>query len=403
MSNAGFPYSIGIGRTDITPPAGITMVGYKPRVSTSVGHGLEAGALYCTDGSTSWLLIVADLIGVRLRQTNDLRERIHTRTGISESAITIAGTHTHSGPPTMFVETDDVTDSDRKYLSDLWQILEDLAVRTVEEASPGSFESTLFAAPDFGSNRRVQRPNGAWENEWQDPDGNHPGFFDPLLLVAGVRREDGELEGILVNYGAHPVTLGPESLAVSSDYPGYLKDGVTAQSEADTAMFLLAGAGNINPRNCIQVGEEHPRGMGEALADLVILSLPRLRPVEAGPVDAKRVEWMLERDRDSYKRAGLIGLRKGDEIRTEISVFRAGALYIAMIPGEMFSEFNAKIRKMNPDGPTLVVTLANDCVGYLPTDEAQEQGAYETKMAPRSRLEADLVERVETAMSRGDS
>jgi len=48
---------------------------------------------------------------------------------------------------------------------------------------------------------------------------------------------------------------------------------------------------------------------------------------------------------------------------------------------------------------TVVVSLANDYVGYLPTDEAQAQGAYETRMAPADGIEGMIMEHAKWAFA----
>lgn len=210
------------------------------------------------------------------------------------------------------------------------------------------------------------------------------------MLVA-VRRPDGTRDALLVNYGCHPVVLGASSLAISADYPGYLKDALEAAGAARVAMFALAGGGNINPRACIQVGAEHPKRMGDRLAGIALEALGKLRGVAPGPTRARQQPWNIVRTRGAFKRKDMPNTAVGDTVDTEIDVFRAGDLGIVGIPGELFSEFAKMLREASPMPITMVVSLANDYVGYLPTDEGQAQGAYETKMAPAEGLEDMLV------------
>ncbi len=421
MSKAKSTCSIGLERVDITPPVGTTMVGYKPRISNDRSIPHYAEALYCSDGTTEWLLITADFIGIRAHATNRLRKKIEAKSGVPIDNISIAGTHTHSGPPIILADAEELTDLDNEYLDGLWDKLVDLAHRAKSSAEDGLFEVVTIEAPGFASNRRVQRENGEWDNEWRDPEGHHPGFVDTTLTIVKIVRTvasskpdsssgsgasvkhatssgsgvNEEVAGVLVNFGCHPVTLGPESLSLSPDYPGYLKEYLRRTGTAKEAMFLLAGCGNINPRDCIHVGEEYPRDLGERIGKLVRENLAKTRPVDPGPVSTVRTKWVFERDRDSYKRAGLRGYCKGDPVETDVSVFRAGELSIVMIPGELFSEFNSVFRKASTSQTTLVATLANDYVGYIPTDLAQEQGAYETRMAPAVGLESMITSEVE--------
>ena len=113
-------------------------------------------------------------------------------------------------------------DVDRKYLILLKEKLADIAVEAWEEAEPGSFETAWTEAPDLGHNRRVVDENGEADNIWVDAEGAHTGVFDLSVMLVATRRPDGSPKALLVNYGCHPVTLGPESLAISSDYAGHI-------------------------------------------------------------------------------------------------------------------------------------------------------------------------------------
>jgi hypothetical protein len=170
------------------------------------------------------------------------------------------------------------------------------------------------------------------------------------------------------------VTLGPRSLAISADYPGYLKDALESRQPGLTTMFALAGAGNINPRLCIQVGAEYPKQMGEALANVVQDALAALKPLHSGPVAAARQPWSFTSCRawpDASPR------KKGQPLETEVQVLRVGDLAMISLPGELFSQYAAMLRKISPFPATVVVSLANDSTGYLPVDEALPQGGHE--------------------------
>ena len=45
MNNDESKLHVGVASTDITPPVGATLVGYKPRASTELGHTLRAEAM----------------------------------------------------------------------------------------------------------------------------------------------------------------------------------------------------------------------------------------------------------------------------------------------------------------------------------------------------------------------
>ncbi len=66
-----------------------------------------------------------------------------------------------------------------------------------------------------------------------------------------------------------------------------------------------------------------------------------------------------------------------EDDQVEVQVFRLGDVGIVGLPGEMFSQFSLQIKRQSPAAHTIVIELANDAIGYLPTREAFEEGGYE--------------------------
>jgi hypothetical protein len=389
---------IGVAAVDITPPAGVKLAGYGVRkgVATGVGHRLRAEALVARGHGGAWALVTSDTVGYPRDLVLRVRQRIAAKTRLPAEAIMLSATHTHSGPAGMRTYDSDLQKVDLEYCRELEERLVRLVVRAAQAAKPGSFEVAWTEAPELASNRRVLRQGGAAVNEWEDPEGRHTGYYDPSVMLVAVRRPNGRRDALLVNYGCHPVTLGPRSLRISADYVGYLKDYLEARGAAGLVLFALAGAGNINPRVCIQVGAEHPRRMGERLGEIVHQATAKLHPVAAGPVAAGRQTWSLISKRDWPAGSGR---KKGDVVETELLALRAGDLALVSVPGELFSEYAARLREASPLPETVVVSLANDSVGYLPTDEAMAQGGHEVTHAAADGLEAALLEHAQKALA----
>ena len=84
-------------------------------------------------------------------------------------------------------------------------------------------------------------------------------------------------------------------------------------------------------------------------------------------------------------------------VTTEVQVLRVGEALIVGLPGEIFVEYQLKIREKLGGRPVFVVSLANDCVDYISTPQAFREGGYEplvTYFAPET---GDLL--VESAVS----
>jgi hypothetical protein len=399
MAKADTSLQIGVATIDITPPLGVKLAGYGSRKegATGVGHRLRAEALACKGEGGAWLMLTSDTVGYPRDFVLRVRQGAAAKTGLAPEAILVSATHTHSGPSAMRTYHETVEPLDLQYKEELERKLAGVLADAWAAAEPGSFEAAWTEAPDLASNRRVQRSGGFWENEWRDFEGKHPGYFDPSVLLVAVRRPDGRRDAILVNYGCHPVVLGPSSLRISADYVGYMKDYLEARGVAGKAMFALAGAGNINPRVCIMVGAEHPRRMGEKLGQIVECAAGKLLPVPAGPVRCERAEWKFVSKKEWAKGTDR---EKGKEIATELQALRAGDLAFLAVPGELFSEYVGWFREASPLPLTAVVSIANDSVGYLPTDEAIPQGGHEVSFDAADRIQEDLRAHAKEALAK---
>jgi hypothetical protein len=70
----------------------------------------------------------------------------------------------------------------------------------------------------------------------------------------------------------------------------------------------------------------------------------------------------------------------------ELQAIAVGDAAFVAAPGELFVEMGLAIKKASPFRKTFVVGLANGYLGYMPTDEAQRRGGYESRPARSSRL-----------------
>lgn len=349
---------VGTASCDITPPLGALLIGYRDRPSTALGHRLRAEALVVGSGRARWALVTADLLGFSQAVAREARRAIAARTGIPARRVLLTATHTHSGP-----------DAVSPHGAPAWRrtLIARLA-RLVAAAANGAQPAELLAgscrAPAWLHNRRVRQADGSVRNEWRDPARRHRGHVDDRVQLLAARRADGWLAALLVAFGCHPVTLGPQSPAISADYPGHLKDALERRG-VGTALFAVAGHGDINPPECIRRGERHPRRMGNALARLVAAALPRLRPVVEGRIAVGVAPWRLR---------GRV---------TAVTCLRAGDAVIVAVPGELCSELAVAIRAAaGARTHCLALSLGNDYVGYLPTDRMRREGGHEGRCSP---------------------
>src|SRR5262245_61955209 len=95
------PLQVGVSSISITPPDGVAMQGYDVRYSEGVTDPLLVSALAVGGPRVTWILLSVDCIGLDRQFTGRVRQTLSRRLGIAGASITVACSHTHSGPATL--------------------------------------------------------------------------------------------------------------------------------------------------------------------------------------------------------------------------------------------------------------------------------------------------------------
>jgi hypothetical protein len=77
-----------------------------------------------------------------------------------------------------------------------------------------------------------------------------------------------------------------------------------------------------------------------------------------------------------------------------VQALRIGDVGIAALSGEIFCRLGLDLKAVAPCPLPILIELANDYTGYVPTRAAFEEGGYETWLARSSKLVPDTGERM---------
>jgi hypothetical protein len=241
----------GAARRVVNPPLGTRQTGFRlfGNPVQAIESDLTATALVLAAGGTKVVLIGIDLsiVGIDLslrnqRPAQEMRVRVADALDIPVSHVLLNTSHAHSGValPDYMPDTAEQMALKERYRESLARGLVEAAVDADGRLQParvgcGWGESTI------GVYRRETRDR-------RDVLGEVPGH--PIDASVGVIRVD-DLDGtpiaVAFRYSCHPVTMGPRSAVVSSDFPGVART-VVESSIGGLALFLQGGGGNINPR-----------------------------------------------------------------------------------------------------------------------------------------------------------
>lgn len=274
------PLLAGVATADITPPVGIDITGFCLRGPTRSRHRpLELGVLVFAAGEERAAVVCCDLLNFTVESADAVRDQIAEALGTTRAATMLCCSHTHSAPA---LEPHRKVGGDQ----DVWSELNEDYRRMVTHqivgavrAAAASLAPARIAASrsvPITVNRRLRLPDGTMIIG--------RAYDRPADRSVGVVRID-TLEGTplatLLDYACHPITLGPESEAISPDYVGAARE-VLREATGAPVLFMQGCAGDLAPIE----------GMGAdpAVAD----HLGRLLGYEAAKVheqiETKRVE-----------------------------------------------------------------------------------------------------------------
>jgi hypothetical protein len=268
------------------------------------------------------------------------------------------------------------------------------------------------------------------------------------VTVLQARRPDESSICTVVGYGCHTVTLGPDTLDYSADFPGPMRDAVRAWTGGE-CVFLQGTGGNVLPRVAFTTDDGEAHRMGRLLAlealhaveqraawprrlmrrsgwsemsfslysfepadgavpalaaseeriRLPLQPLPQPEEVEAlqQELDSQLAAAAAEGAGDDrlnrirfhlkWARPTVELLRSGaapTTVEAPIHALRIGDGAIVTCPGEVFSEIGMAVKERSPATPTFYAGYTNGAIGYLPTAAAIAEGGFEAGYAYRA-------------------
>lgn len=387
---------VGVAQIEVTPEVGIDLAGFavRPQPSTGVHDPLYARALYLSDGAEQLLWLHGDLLSVSDVLADRVRRHVAAQTGLDYSRIWISTTHTHSGPATF--PQNGTGQMQRQYVAWLEDQFQTAALRALEKTERCVLTSVQGHC-DLGVDRR-QRSSA---------------HTDSRVGALSWRRPDGSFKAVLLTYSMHPVCLrGP---LISADWPGVAAKALGDSLPGRPVALVLSGAcGNINPPS-VGVTFDQVREWGQQIATSVVPGLKTAaREIAANGRQALKVtganlELELEpwnaADIDAYATASLacteahreFGNKFGEAVeawrqtmkqrflhnappctKAVMAIAMIGRNTLLAVNAEVFSRFASLVTQGSPDW-TYAIGCTNGMMGYLPTREAYDEGAYEVE------------------------
>ena len=431
-ANAG-DLHIGVSQRIITPEIGTPMAGYYfDRGAEGVHDDLYTKAMVLEKDGRKVVLISCDLIEIPNYLVDEIRAEIHNQTGIPAAHVMLSATHAHTGP--VIPEFPIGVQSAHELVKSYAQALPEKIAKNVKQANaalqPASLQYGLGQETTLSFNRRFLMKDGSvrFNPGKSNPDKIRPvGPIDPDVPVLYAETTPGLPLAIFVSFAMHLDTVG--GLAFSADYPYTLAKILSAVKSPDLmTLFTMGCSGNVNHLNFFdakrQKGHDEAARIGTVLGGEVLKTLMRLEPVDADEIKiARRVIDLPLVDVEPSERQAAEKIiatygtenpapfmdmvnafkikdvleRNGKPLRGEVQVVTLGNdVAIVGLNGEIFVELGLAIKASSPYPLTIVSSLTNGTVGYVPDRKAYAEGHYEPVSARCAAGSGEML--VETAV-----
>jgi hypothetical protein len=445
LGNGPLSFKAGFAERDITPELGSEAPGgYGKAYHQSLHDPCKVRAAVFDDGRQRVALVGLDMLAIHGQTVLSVRHSIAAKTGLAPQAILLGASHSHSSGPTIGVmpgEYDHASDlvkrlayqqstcADPKYLARVEKAIVEAvteADRKREEVKAGVGKGI---EDQVAFNRRFRMRSGLSVTHpgQVNPDILEPaGPADPEVGVLGAWNKNGKLLGCVANFACH-ATTSPGG--ISANYVYYLEKVLQGYFGKETVVVFLNGASGdvtqVDNRNPFQnrAGDKWAEFVGgrvgsEALKVLLTIEGGALTPVAARskvltvkrraptPERFRRCLEIVQQDPRKTdptewtfaKEIVLLEAKLAREpvAEVEVQALQVGPALFLGDPAEYFCEFGLQMKAGSSFPFTFPVSLANGCVGYVPTEEAfgPHGGGYETRLTSYSNLEITAGRRI---------
>ena len=339
---------VGIGTAIITPDTmPVHLAGFiEPQVAHEVRDDLEVRAVYVAKNDVAVCLLVCDLMGMSHHFADPVRAAVGAAIGLERAAVLTSCVHTHAGPSTMAGTEALGWPTPPGYL----ELLVERCVTAAVEAKAVAEDATLrFGRWALPGNVSVNRRG-------------HP--YDPWFSALDVHGASGRIATI-ANLSIHPVALGPECLAVATDWVGPFRRAL--ESRAGGQVVMLQGtSGDVNPHHVHRQNNDcdedlfaEADDLGAQLARAVHSALHTADEIASdGPAIERHHTFDVTTGDTNLSRAGQV-------IPVELIEWSLGPVRVVSVPGEGFHELGRQI-ETRAGGSVLLAGLAPIWQGYLP-------------------------------------
>ncbi len=371
-------------KVDITPadPSQLTNQWGVP--FAGIHDRTYARVLVVNDGTSTAAIISIDTVEVA--DTTEFAARLSKETGIPTSNIAITATHDHNAPIAGMTDASEMHPAGPGGKAFLTKLYDDLikAVKQAQASLQPARMGVNTGVSYININRDEPIPGGGYRMG-ADPYGPS----DKAVWVLRFDSLSGGPIALLINYAVHSTIIGMKNNLLTGELAGATERFVEqSYNNKVVALWTLGAAGDQAP--IVSNPENDPSNfepvnvLGRILGEEVVRVSNGMN--SKAMISQARI-WGAEQyvscpgQRDDGGRPAPAGTVITDPGPTtfRLGVIMLDKIALTEVSGEVVTSIYQKLRKQSPYSNTLMLTLANGRIGYIPDDAAYDLGKPEAK------------------------
>jgi hypothetical protein len=372
------PLRAGAARVDVTPTtlAGLTNLWGTP--FEGVHDKIYVRALVLDNSRTTAALVAGDV--VEFGDTTAVRQRIANETGIPADNILISATHDHNAPRVGAVSPGASARAGGPATAAYTEFVYERLLEAVRQAKARLAPARVGAGAghaDVNTNRNELTPKG-WKL------GVNPDLpSDKTVWVVKFENTAGDPIAYFVNYAVHAVVMGPENKLVTGDIAGATSRYIEQHFDDKVVALWTSGpAGDQNPKfmawDTTFTNKTLRPGFGLMESQAQILAEEAIRTASGVDHTLSDIRLMgaqrmltCPANLDPRRPAPIAG-PPSSEVNIRLGLVMIDRIALAAVSAEVYTNIYWHLKKESPFTNTIMVTLVNDRLGYLPDDAAYE-------------------------------
>ena len=390
-ANAG-ALKVGAAKIDITPSDLTNLNPFGGGSFTAIHDPIYARALVFSDGSETAAIVSLDVPEVG--DMTSLRQRIDRELGIKVDHIMIAATHDHSAPRVGKVSPGALAQDGGAESARYSETVLDKIVTALRDAK-SSAQPARFGlgkgAVDINVNRDQYTPGKGWGLGY-DPDGPS----DKTVWVLGFETLSGKPIAQLFDYAVHSnVTFGIKE--ISGDLAGAAERYVEKNGgEGTIGLFLMGAAGDQAPKvfhggqrgdvvRDRELAYEANDAQGLMLGAEVLRVASQIESLTADVSLRATTRATTCPTKQGVGQMSTMTTVHSPTVTVRLGLIQLNQVAITGVSGEVVTNIYRHLQKETPLANTILATIVNDRVGYLPDDAAYDRPIFEVNGSPVAR------------------